>query len=49
MKKQKVAIITAASKGIGAACATQFASEGYKLVLMSRSDSLFALCDQLNA
>ena len=49
MKKQKVAIVTAASKGIGASCATQLASEGYKLVLMSRSDSLFALCDQLNA
>ncbi|MAJ51316.1 MAG: oxidoreductase [Flammeovirgaceae bacterium] len=49
MKKQKVAIVTAASKGIGIACATHLASEGYKLVLMSRSDSLFALCDQLNA
>ena len=49
MKKQKVAIVTAGSKGIGAACARHLASEGYKLVLMSRSDSLFAFCDQLNA
>ena len=49
MKKQKVAIVTAGSKGIGAACARHLASDGYKLVLMSRSDSLFAFCDQLNA
>ena len=49
MNKQKVAIVTAGSKGIGAACARHLASEGYKLVLMSRSDSLFAFCDKLNA
>ena len=49
MKNQRVAIITAASKGIGAACARRLASDGYKLVLMSRSYDLFSFCDQLNA
>lgn len=49
MIKQKVAIITAASKGIGAACARKLAQEDYKLVLFSRSDAIYALADELDA
>ncbi|MDH5608515.1 MAG: SDR family oxidoreductase [Cyclobacteriaceae bacterium] len=49
MKTQKVAIITAASRGIGAACAERLAEDGYKLVLMSRSDDLYPLADRLDA
>jgi NAD(P)-dependent dehydrogenase (short-subunit alcohol dehydrogenase family) len=49
MIKQKVAIVTAASKGIGAACARKMAEIGYKLVLLSRSDAIYALADELDA
>jgi NAD(P)-dependent dehydrogenase (short-subunit alcohol dehydrogenase family) len=45
----KIAIVTAASRGMGAACAKKLAKEGYKLVLMSRSDDLYDLADELNA
>ena len=44
---QKVAIITAASKGMGAACATELAQRGYDVVLMSRSDAVLELADKL--
>jgi NAD(P)-dependent dehydrogenase (short-subunit alcohol dehydrogenase family) len=46
---QKVAIVTAASKGIGAACARALAQEGFKLVLFSRSEELFDLANELDA
>lgn len=49
MVNQKVAIITAASRGIGEACARKMAEDGYKLVLMSRLDDLFPLADKLDA
>lgn len=49
MIDQKVAIVTAASRGIGAACAEVLAHDGYKLILMSRSDDLFPLADRLEA
>ncbi len=45
----KVAIITAASKGIGAACARVLKSRGYQLALMSRSDDINAVANDLNA
>ena len=38
--KDKVAIITGATKGIGLACAQEFADEGAKVVLVGRTDSL---------
>ena len=44
---QKVAIITAASKGMGAACSTELAQPGYDVVLMSRSDAVLELADKL--
>ncbi len=43
----KVALITAASKGMGAGCARQLASEGYQVVLMARSDSIQNLANEL--
>lgn len=45
----KVAIITAASKGMGAACARKLKAEGYKLSLMSRSESIVTLSGELAA
>ena len=38
--KDKVAIITGATKGIGLACAQEFAQEGAKVVLTGRSQDL---------
>lgn len=50
MKKvKKVIVVTAASRGIGKACAEALASEQHKLILMSRSDDLFPLADRLDA
>ncbi|HEY0845302.1 MAG TPA: SDR family oxidoreductase [Noviherbaspirillum sp.] len=43
----KVAIVTAASRGMGAACAAELAARGYRLVLMSRSEEVHALADSL--
>ncbi|OWW21107.1 SDR family oxidoreductase [Noviherbaspirillum denitrificans] len=44
---EKVALITAASRGMGAACARELAARGYKLVLMSRSEDIHALAKEL--
>ena len=45
----KVAIITAAGKGMGAACARTLSKENYKLVLMSRTENVLELACDLNA
>ena len=45
--KHKVAIITAASRGMGAACARELAEKNYHVVLMSTTDSVLALADEL--
>jgi NAD(P)-dependent dehydrogenase (short-subunit alcohol dehydrogenase family) len=47
MTETKVAIVTAAGRGIGAACATALAEAGYAPVLMSPSGSARALADEL--
>lgn len=44
---QKVAVITAASKGMGAACASELADRGYGLILMSRSETIHDVANQL--
>jgi NAD(P)-dependent dehydrogenase (short-subunit alcohol dehydrogenase family) len=44
----KVAVITAASSGMGAAIARKLAQEGYKLVIMARSENIIALAEELN-
>ena len=45
---QKVAIVTAASQGMGEACARQLEEAGYKLALMARSEKIVNLADELN-
>ncbi|SEP10373.1 Enoyl-(Acyl carrier protein) reductase [Halogranum amylolyticum] len=39
MGQQKVAVVTAAGSGIGAACARKLSEDGYTPVLLSRSGS----------
>jgi NAD(P)-dependent dehydrogenase (short-subunit alcohol dehydrogenase family) len=43
----KVAIVTAASRGIGAGCARLLADRGYRLALLSRSDAVRRLADEV--
>jgi NAD(P)-dependent dehydrogenase (short-subunit alcohol dehydrogenase family) len=43
----KVAIVTAASAGIGGAVAKQLATEGYKVGIMARSDATDALANEI--
>ena len=45
----KVAIITAASKGMGAAIARKLKSIGYELVLMSSSEQILPIAEELEA
>jgi NAD(P)-dependent dehydrogenase (short-subunit alcohol dehydrogenase family) len=45
----KVAIVTAASRGIGAACAEELATRGYRLVLMSRSPAIEKIAERVGA
>ena len=45
--KHKVAIISAASRGMGAACARELAEKDYHLVLMSTTESVLALANEL--
>ena len=46
MKLNKVAIITAASKGIGLACTKKLAEAGYQLAILSRSSEIHDLADK---
>lgn len=47
MHKQKVVIVTASSRGIGAGCARELAARGYTVSLMARSPSVMDLADEL--
>jgi NAD(P)-dependent dehydrogenase (short-subunit alcohol dehydrogenase family) len=44
----KVAIITAASSGMGAAIARKLKADGYELVLMARSEKIIAIANELS-
>ena len=47
MHSTKVAIITAASRGIGAGCARELAAQGYTVSLMARSRQIFDVAQEL--
>ena len=49
MSNKKVAIVTAAGKGIGAAIAHRLKNEGFQLVLMSNSGGAKALAGEIGA
>lgn len=49
MPSAQVAIVTASSKGMGAACARLLAQRGYKLALFARGPELNALATELDA
>ncbi|MFQ5611126.1 MAG: SDR family oxidoreductase [Anaerolineae bacterium] len=49
MTEKKVAIVTAASRGIGAACARELAERGYALVMMARSNAVMDVAGELKA
>jgi short-subunit dehydrogenase len=45
---KEVAIVTAASKGIGAACARELSKRGYQVSLFARSSAVQDLAKELN-
>ena len=48
MSEGPVAIVTAASRGIGAACARTLAARGYRVSLLARSEAVHALASELD-
>lgn len=49
MDERPVAIVTAASRGLGAACARALAQSGHRLVLMARSEAIGPVAGELGA
>ncbi len=49
MNDPLVAIVTAAGSGIGLSCARKLAGSGYRLVMLSRSDSIHELAKEIDA
>lgn len=49
MTDRRVAIVTAASRGMGAACARELSRRGYALALLARGDDVQALARELDA
>ena len=47
MSEAPVALVTAASKGMGAACARELAARGYRVALFARSEGVEALAREL--
>jgi NAD(P)-dependent dehydrogenase (short-subunit alcohol dehydrogenase family) len=46
-KERKVVVVTAASKGIGAGIAREFAQRGYKVALLARSEAVHQVAKEL--
>jgi NAD(P)-dependent dehydrogenase (short-subunit alcohol dehydrogenase family) len=46
--KEEVAIITAASAGMGAACARELSKRGYRVALFARSEAVHDVANELN-
>ncbi|WP_339105868.1 SDR family oxidoreductase [Haloterrigena salinisoli] len=49
MSEPDVAIVTGAGSGMGAECARKLSTDGYELVLMSRSDNVNEVADEIDA
>lgn len=49
MPTQRVAIVTGASRGIGAACTRTLAAEGYQLALLARHEDIHVLAREVRA
>ncbi|MEA5504385.1 SDR family oxidoreductase [Halotia wernerae UHCC 0503] len=47
MNAKKIVIVTAASRGIGAGCARELATQGYTVALIARSESVLDLAQEL--
>jgi len=47
MAERRVAIVTAAGRGIGAACARALAARGYAVAVMARSETIHAVAAEL--
>ena len=48
MSTRPVAIVTAASRGIGAACARQLSVDGYDVAVMSRSEQVHSIAKEID-
>ena len=48
MVKNIIAIITAASQGIGEACARKLSIANYNMVIMSHSEKIYRLADEID-
>ena len=48
MSTRPVAIVTAASRGIGAACARQLSADGYDVAVMSRSEAVHSVAEEID-
>ena len=45
--KDKIALVTGASRGIGRSIAEKFANEGAKLILTATSDAINGVCEEI--
>lgn len=48
MSTRPVAIVTATSRGIGAACARQLSADGYDVAVMSRSEAVHSVAEEID-
>ena len=46
---ERYALVTGASRGLGKAIAIELAKQGYPTILVSRSDKVFEVCDEITS